>query len=67
MNKGSYATRTGLNIGTRLLLLGFITSTVLRTAAKGNGYLGLGRVVKASALAAVIEGFVRRVQPDQRK
>lgn len=57
MNQGSYATKTGLHVGTRLLFLGLITSTMLRAEASGPAYLGLGRVVKASALRTVIDAF----------
>lgn len=59
MNQGAYATRTGLNVGTRLLFLGLITSTMLRNEPAGSAYLGLGRVVKASAIAPAIEAFVK--------
>jgi hypothetical protein len=65
MNQGAYASRTGLNVGSRLLFLGIITSTMLRSEAVGSAYLGLGRVVKASAIAPAIDAFVKRVQAHQ--
>jgi S1-C subfamily serine protease len=67
MNQGAYATRSGLTVGTRLLFLGLITSTILRNETAGNAYLGLGRVVKASAIAPAIDSFVRQVQASQNK
>jgi S1-C subfamily serine protease len=67
LNQGSYPTRTGLAVGTRLLFLGLITSTMLRTESAGNAYLGLGRVVKASAIAPTIDAFVRSVQSSTEK
>ncbi len=57
MNQGSYATKGGLVVGTRLWFLGVITSTMLRTEATGNAYLGLGRVVKSSAVKNAIDLF----------
>ena len=63
MNQGAYATKTGLNVGSRLLFLGLITGTMLRTEGTGNAYLGLGRVVKSSAIAPAIDAFARSVQP----
>lgn len=61
MNQGSYATKGGLVVGTRLLFLGVITSTMLRTEATGNAYLGLGRVVKSSAVKTAIDLFASSV------
>jgi hypothetical protein len=63
MNQGAYASRTGLTVGTRLLFLGLITSTMLRSEGTTNAYLGLGRVVKASAIAPVIDAIVKKVNP----
>jgi S1-C subfamily serine protease len=63
LNQGAYATKTGLNVGSRLLFLGLITSTMLRNEAGGSAYLGLGRVMKASAIAPAIDAFVQRVRP----
>ena len=57
MNQGSYATKSGLAIGTRLLFLGVITSTMLRSETVGSAYLGLGRVVKSSAVKQAIDLF----------
>ena len=61
INQGSYGTKGGLVIGTRLLFVGVITSTMLRTEAIGNAYLGLGRVVKSSAVKSAIELFASSV------
>jgi len=61
MNQGSYATKEGLTLGTRLLFLGVITSTMLRTEATGPAYLGLGRVVKSSSVKTAIEVFAASI------
>ena len=63
MNQGAYPTMTALNVGTRLLFLGLITSSMVRTESAGNAYLGLGRVVKSSAILPAIDAFIRSVQP----
>lgn len=62
MNQGSYTTRNGLVVGTRLLFLGLITSTMLRAESVGSAYLGLGRVVKSTAVKAAIDAFAATVK-----
>lgn len=61
MNQGSYAVRDGLVVGSRLLFIGVITQTMLRAEAVGNAYLGLGRVVKSSAVKAAIDSFASSI------
>lgn len=57
-NQGAYATKEGLTVGNRLLLLGIISQTLKRPAKQGEGvYLGLGVVVRADA----IKEFANRV------
>jgi hypothetical protein len=62
LNQGSYSTRNGISIGNRLLFLGVITDSILRLDGNEKAYLGLGKVVKSSALKSFVEKVVRRVQ-----
>lgn len=61
LNQGSYATKDALVVGTRLLFLGMVSSTMLRNEGGANAYLGLGRVVKATALKPVIAAFAAQL------
>lgn len=61
LNQGSYATREGLTIGTRLLFLGVIAQTMTRVADGAQVYLGLGRVVRSDAVKAFLEGLAGRL------
>lgn len=63
MNQGSYATRQGLNVGTRLLFLGIITGTIMRAEGSNNAYIGLGRVAKAAMLKRFIDSMIDPVIP----
>lgn len=56
LNQGSYSTRSGLTIGSRLLFLGIVSQTMLRSEITGDVYLGLGRVVRANEVI----GFIRK-------
>lgn len=65
MNQGAYTSRKGLTVGTRLLFLGLITGTMMRTEGSANAYLGLGRVIKSSAIVPAIASFVLTVRPSE--
>lgn len=54
LNQGSYATRESLVVGSRLLFLGIITDTVVRTSSDGNVFLGLGKVTRSTALGTFL-------------
>jgi hypothetical protein len=60
LNQGAYPTKTGLAIGSRLLFLGMISQTMVRTEPGREIFLGLGEVVRSSALRDFID---RSVQP----
>lgn len=63
LNQGSYATRGGIAIGSRLLFLGMITESFLRTESVDRSvYLGLGRVLKTTAIAEAIVSYVATLQ-----
>lgn len=61
LNQGSYQTRDALVVGSRLVFLGMITSTMTRNEGGTNAYLGLGRVVKAAAIKRAVDGVVGRL------
>lgn len=62
LNQGSYATKNGISIGNRLLFLGVITESMLRIDGDEKAYLGLGKVVKSTALKSFVEEVVRQAQ-----
>jgi hypothetical protein len=57
LNQGSYANKSGITIGTRFLFLGVLAETLMRPEPGGSAYLGLGRVVKSSAVKVAIDRF----------
>ena len=58
LNQGAYATRTGLNVGTRVLFLGVLTSTMVQSNQGTNSvYLGLGTVTRSN----VVKDYLSRV------
>lgn len=60
LNQGAYATKDGLVVGSRLLFLGIICQSMVRTDSGRETFLGLGQVVRSSALRDFID---RRMQP----
>lgn len=60
-NQGSYTTKDALVVGSRLLFLGMVSQTMLRTESGVSAYLGLGRVVKATALKPAIDAFAAKL------
>lgn len=63
LNQGSYATRDGIAIGSRLLFLGMITESILRLEGQDRSvYLGLGRVLKTTALERALGDYVTALQ-----
>lgn len=58
-NQGSYASQNGIVVGTRLLFIGIITETMLRSdGVKSDVYLGLGKVVKSQQLQKFIDSLL---------
>jgi len=57
-NQGAYATKTGLSIGNRLLFLGVICQSIVRTDSGRETFLGLGQVLRSTALKAYIDEAV---------
>ena len=54
-NQGAYATKTGLAIGNRLLFLGVICKSIVRTDLGKETFLGLGEVLLSTALKDFID------------
>lgn len=55
-NQGSYATKDGIIIGSRLLFVGIISETILR---QGTTYLDLGRVINSRAMYNELENLMK--------
>lgn len=55
LNQGAYATKDGLVVGSRLLFLGIICQSMVRTDSGRETFLGLGQVVRSSALRNFID------------
>lgn len=60
LNQGAYATKDGLVVGSRILFLGMICQSMVRNDAGKENFLGLGEVVRSSALRDFVD---RSVQP----
>ncbi|MEZ8363420.1 serine protease [Vibrio cyclitrophicus] len=61
-NQGSYASQNGIVVGTRLLFIGIITETMLRSdGSSSDVYLGLGKVVKSQQLQIFIESLLPNI------
>ncbi|MFH1634338.1 MAG: serine protease [Chloroflexota bacterium] len=54
-NQDAYATKGGVNIGSRLLFLGVICQSMVRTDSGKETFLGLGQVLRSSALKDFID------------
>jgi trypsin-like peptidase len=63
LNQGSYATAEGISIGNRLLFLGMICQSIIRTDAQKETFLGLGQVIRSSALRDFIDEVVQPFLP----
>lgn len=59
LNQGAYATKSGLVVGSRLLFLGVICQSMVRTDLGKETFLGLGQVVRSSALRNFIDHAVQ--------
>lgn len=58
-NDGSYHTNDGIIIGNRLLFVGVISQTMLRTSLSSKEYLDLGKVISSRALYRELEKFIK--------
>ncbi len=61
-NRGSYPTPTGIGIGNRVIFLGVLAESIIRTEPDAaRTYIGLGRVIKGDQVMAFIEEFAMSV------
>lgn len=63
LNQGAYQIKDALVVGSRLIFLGVLTQTIIRSSATSEVYLGLGKVLKSSALRSFIDRAVRHLLP----
>ena len=61
LNQGAYPTSNGLSVGNRLFFLGMISQTIIRDDSRSQTYLGLGEVLKSSAIQGFVNKWVREV------
>lgn len=61
-NQGSYATKTGITIGSRLLFVGVISQTMRELGEEKNNYLDLGIVINSLAMYDELEKFINRLK-----
>jgi hypothetical protein len=66
LNQGSYPTPEGLTVGSRILFLGVISETMIRSKDDTDTYLGLGKVVKSTVLKSFLDtslsGALRQIK-----
>lgn len=60
-NQGSYTKDNAIVIGSRVLFVGLITETMLHQEESGKAFLGLGKVVNATAFKGFIDNVVANV------
>lgn len=58
LNQGAYATKLGLNIGSRILFLGVLSETMVRQSTS-DVYLGIGKVLRSDVLAQFLSKVAR--------
>ena len=61
-NQGSYPTKDGITIGSRLLFVGVISETMIRDDSQSKSYLDLGKVINSKAMFRELEVFINRIR-----
>ena len=61
-NKGSYPTKDGLAIGSRILFVGIISETMIRANAEGKAFLDLGKVINSKAFYRELDLLIKRIK-----
>jgi len=61
INSGSYSHAGGITIGSRILFIGILSKSILRTEEKINVYLGLGEVIKSNVLKEYVNDIVKNI------
>ncbi|OEH84282.1 hypothetical protein BHU72_10735 [Desulfuribacillus stibiiarsenatis] len=59
-NQGSYATDSGITIGTRILFIGVLTESFIRN---DSVFLGLGKVINSTTFLEHLKRFVQKISP----
>lgn len=71
LNQGSYSTRNGVTIGSRILFLGMISETLLResenNADNNNTYLGIGVVLRSVELSKFLTKIADNLVRQEKK
>lgn len=62
LNQGAYTARNGLIVGTRILFLGVLSESMVRSTSK-EVYLGLGKVVRSDAVKAFLAKVAAKLTP----
>lgn len=58
-NQGSYPTKDGITIGSRLFFVGVISETMISNGTNSRNYLDLGKVINSVAMYKEIEKFIK--------
>jgi S1-C subfamily serine protease len=62
LNQGSYATNQGIVIGSRVLFLGILSESIVRTeTVTQRVFLGIGRVIRSERVKSYVEELVARL------
>lgn len=59
LNQGAYATKDGLVVGSRILFLGMIRQSMVRSDSGRDTFLGLGEVLRSSAIVDFVQRTVK--------
>lgn len=62
MNNGSFSHQGGITIGSRILFIGIISSTIQRNEESNKVYLGLGQVIKSGVLKKFVDDITNRIK-----
>ena len=61
-NRGTYPTKDGIAVGSRLMFVGVIAQTMLRDNSTGKDYLNLGKVINSRAMYVELQKFVKKLK-----
>lgn len=61
-NRGSYSTKNGIAIGTRLYFIGVISETLLRKEDRSKAYLNLGYVINSNDMYTELTKLINKLR-----
>ena len=61
-NRGTYPTKDGIAVGSRLIFVGVISQTMLRDNATGKDYLNLGKVINSKVMYRELRMFIQKIK-----